>query len=389
MKKKDIQTSIYTYFTLSIITKPRILGIYGFLIPFDYMFDAFQVALILCLISYYLLTRVPSKNIILIFLIYLSIFVSTCLNRGDYRTIILATGRIISSSIFAEIMFSKHKIYFAKSLKNFLFFYILINFISIIIFPSGWYQSGSVNRQNWWLGNKNEFCMYLLPYLFLAFFIPSHKRFIDYLGVAISVLTSLVAHSSTCLAGVLVFFTIYIAKILFPKLFTAKKGLFVALSLCAMFVIFNLQYLFKFIIVNILKRDLTFTARTIIWEKAIDWFLTSPIYGVGLLSTKDIETVLNGYSHPHCAYLYFLLFGGAISFSILLIYFIYVTKIADETSFTVSIAFLWSIFIIWITDTHNSRPELFYMIFTIIVNQKDILKQNKTDKSILKRHIIT
>ena len=72
-----------------------------------------------------------------------------------------------------------------------------------------------------------------------------------------------------------------------------------------------LQNYFDFIIVDLLNRDLTFTGRTYIWDKAISLIKDNMVLGLGF-SDMELRIKAIGIYHAHSAYLNVLLESGII-----------------------------------------------------------------------------
>ena len=354
-----------------LFTKPTIVDITSWMRPINYLYDLFRIVLMITIPFAYLLKGHYSFNIILLSLLYISLTFSTLMNSGNIRSIILEAGNVITCCMFAEMSIDKHGFSFISAIKKVLFIYISFNMITMMLFPGGWYISGRVNPENWFLGNKNLFVMFLILYLFCVFEDANinEKKIskVDFFGVVISTLTALFSKSSTCIVGVGTFFIIYYIKKNIKGMVSATTGFIATIIMFFLIVVFNLTKLFAILIVYILRKDLSLTVRTFIWEKALEWFKTSPIYGVGIQFTVNAERNLFGYSHPHCTYLHFLLFGGIIAFILFMAFLLLNVNKLDKLPKRYSIASIsaiWSIMVIWIVEVY-SRPELLFLVFII------------------------
>ena len=84
---------------------------------------------------------------------------------------------------------------------------------------------------------------------------------------------------------------------------------------------------FAWLIVGILKKDITLTSRTRIWDNAIRIIKEHYVIGVGRISAGEMRNLLGyGASHPHCRYLYLMLCFGVIGLGLFLIAVYYSTK---------------------------------------------------------------
>ncbi len=369
MKRKVKITYFYMLFFLIVFTKPTFVDVMSELALINFIYDGFRVILMGVIPVYYIWKRDYSKIVILISLLYVALFVSTYINRGDIRSIILTSGTVITCSMFADISMRKDKYSLFFAVESLFFIYVICNFFTLIIYPNGWFMSGDVNPDNWFLGNKNLFVMYHIPYLYSTFQAKKMEmrkfNLLEYVGIAATILSTLIARSATGIVGIMVFFLIYCLKELIKRSVTAFLGVMIALMVFVLIVLLDFERLFSFIIVGLLHKDLTLTVRTYVWDAAIQWFKSSPMYGVGVQFTDIAKQNMFGYYHPHCTYLYFLVFGGIVGgilFS--LIIWILSVKIdkADVRLSIPAVSMLWAILMIYITEVY-SRPELFFICF--------------------------
>lgn len=376
-------------FLILVFTKPTVIDVLPVFSIINILYDVFRVVLMITMILWYICTKRNSILNISLVLVYATLFLSTVKFGGDIRTVMLQVGSVFACCMAAEIFIEETGREFLYALKNVLSVYILINFITLLLFPDGWYKSGEVLTENWFLGNKNLFIMFHLVYLFCVFTLRqvTQKKIsqLDKVVIAMVLISTLVARSSTSTVGIAVFFVIYFMKNILKKSISAFTGLITTGILFFLIVLNNMTYIFSFLIVNVLHKDLTLTVRVYVWERALEWFETSPIFGVGVQATELIKSKLFSYSHPHNTYLYFLLFGGLITFVFFILYLIFAAKKIDSTELVSNapgVAAIWSLLIIWLTDVY-SRPELFFMMIIIAANI-DILKANGSHR---KSHI--
>ena len=373
MYSKIKRSSLIITLIILFFTKPTFVDVFPQLSIINVIYDACRVVLMITIPIYYFIKKNHSINIYFIIAIHVVLLVSTFINRGDLRSVVLAFGTILSCCMITELYSRDEPVKFLRSLRTLLFVYIFLNFITLIVFPGGWFSSGEINSDNWFLGNKNLFILFHLPYLFVTYTVAAYEKrrfhMLDYLGISITIMSTVLSESATGIMGVGVFFIVYCLKDVFKKGISAKMGLIVSYTMFVIIVILNLAKLFGFLIVTILHRNLTLTVRTYVWEYALKWFKTSPLYGVGIQPSDIAKQHMFRYYHPHCTYLYYLVFAGVIGFVVYTAYLIYVSNKIDKQRGKISIpcvAAFWSILIIYITEVY-SRPELFFMVFTIAV----------------------
>lgn len=383
VKKNDV----FILFFLLVFLKPTVVDVLPELSILNYIYDAARVVLMALVPIYYIIKRQYTVFTIFIVIIYAYLIFITYKTSGDIRTIILTTGNIITVCMYAEISFEKRKERIIVILKYILATYIILNLITLLLFPGGWYISGKVNPQNWLLGNKNLFIMFHLPYLFCVFLLRDHYKkkfsYVDYIGIGSTIIGTLLSQSSTSIVGVAVFILVYLLKAVWKKTLKARTGIVVTGVLFAILIVNDMSYVFSFIIVNILKRNLTLTVRTYVWRQAFAWWSTSPIIGVGIQPTEIAESHMFGYWHPHCTYMYYLVFGGIVCMALFVVLLVILARKIDimgKEDNHVSVSYIWATLIVWLTDCY-SRPELFFIVFVFIgmlaANNKKAITEGK------------
>ena len=74
-----------------------------------------------------------------------------------------------------------------------------------------------------------------------------------------------------------------------------------------------MQEKFAFLIVGVLKKDITFSQRVRIWDNALNAVLKTPWIGHGAMNTSRAVSILGyGVNHAHCYYLNTALYYGII-----------------------------------------------------------------------------
>lgn len=130
-----------------------------------------------------------------------------------------------------------------------------------------------------------------------------------------------------------------------------------------------MQNYFSYFIEDILKKDLTFTGRTYIWDKSIDYFKDSPIIGNGVYNFNDrLKNVNIGIYHAHCTYLNVLMESGIIGFLLYIGILFYVNINMNKIKHTklykmISVGFL-SVFILTLMDVFKTNFA-FYILLNI------------------------
>ena len=119
---------------------------------------------------YFLLRRGKiDKFILFVILFYCSLLFSTFYFSQSYVNLIYEFASILSWIVLFKISMLDNKDKFLTTLENTFFILLLINFITIILFPGGFYLNSSGYSGNYFLGYDNNLITYIFPALALSF----------------------------------------------------------------------------------------------------------------------------------------------------------------------------------------------------------------------------
>lgn len=163
--------------------------------------------------------------------------------------------------------------------------------------------------------------------------------------------------------------------------FSVIKGYIGYLLAVLCIVILRLQNLFSYLIVGVLKKDLTFTGRTKMWDSAILLIKRNPILGYGYMS-QESETILLGGPHTHNVLLEQLLRGGivyAILFATMILLLNVKLKRSKKYLHEVYIIPMMSLITvpIWLAGiTENIMEDyILYLLFAALFVLPDMIRQ--------------
>lgn len=221
---------------------------------------------------------------------------------------------------------------FIKTIVSILELLIIINFITILIFPNGMYTTVSEGmfssglNINWFLGYKNPMVRLMIPtctFSFIYSILYNKKRIIwSWCILAISFITVIIVKSSNGILGILILcFYIFLSNKKYAQIFLQYINLIrtfiVVLIVNFLIVIFRKQVIFSFIINVILNRSsIHLSGRTAIWDAALKVLVENPIWGYGEATSRVLQNQIYA-PHPHNYILYVLLQGGVIALLLL------------------------------------------------------------------------
>lgn len=220
-------------------------------------------------------------------------------------------------------------------------FYIIINFLSMLIWPHGIFRSSvgsSVDRAQWVFGSKNNVALYMIIFLVIVAWYNysyenNYKNFLIYVAMAFfSVVMcgengiGFLAGSSTGIVAILV-----TLLLLYYRYFTNNTRLF-SISNRALLIMSGIVYFIilaggvlpvvQTFIVNVLHKTLTYSGRTSIWKTTIMHILESIWTGHGevdFYSSVYIESKLTYTTYTYNAILKIILNYGVIGLGLLVL----------------------------------------------------------------------
>lgn len=277
-----------------------------------------------CLLYFFLKRVKIDKFISFVVLFYLSLLFSTFYFGQTYVNLLFEFASILSWIVLFKTNIFNNKKKFFTNLENMFLFLLTINLITIVLFPGGFYQNSSGYSSNYFLGYDNNLITYIFPALALSFtnsYGETGKVGLKSIYLLIiSLLSIILTWSATgvvAISIIAVLFSIYTFK---KKDFPINKYIIIVLSLFVCIVLLRIQNIFSFIIEGWLKKDLTFTGRTYIWDIFIKQIKQSLFIGHGIVDYKYLIKSLNA-GHAHDYFLQILYQGGIIALAMFLGFF--------------------------------------------------------------------
>ncbi|MDE6670624.1 MAG: O-antigen ligase family protein [Ruminococcus sp.] len=358
----------------------------------------YMYASVLCVVFLFLLTIVNgyiTKQFIWICAFFGMMFLSTFRESG----LLYEYMRDNFSSLGACLLFylwlnNNPKVLFKAV--SVLQVFVYINLLTIIMFPHGLYSTPNYDA-NWFLGYKNIQIRTILPIVGISIISSYYKynrcNFNVILLILCSLLTFILNGSSTSIVGFAIFlllFIIYKNRKL-PKIFSLKNGIIVTILFFVLIVILKAQYLFDFFIEDILHKNLTFTGRTIIWERVLRLISQKLMLGYGYLTSDHYVHLLKSpfFTHPHNYILYVMMNGGLVLTAILLIGYGFANKTLKATRdsiYSKTILFvLFSFLIMGLTEAITGTILLYPVL--IMAMEADKILKGESKKIQIKRRM--
>ncbi len=202
--------------------------------------------------------------------------------------------------------------------RNLLLIMVLVTAGTVIAYPG---ESIVPELTGWTalsIGYDNRFVFYTTPLVFMAgmySITADHKiNFMLWVSVIASLFITIATWAVggflgtiALAAGVMLFTTFKFFNSISSWIFFLTPQI-TSLMVC----VFQIQYYFRDFIENTLEKDVTLSGRTLLWDRVIYLFFSSPIVGIGVLNERTTMAVLGGLSHAHNEILNYLFRVGLI-----------------------------------------------------------------------------
>lgn len=253
---------------------------------------------------------------------------------------------------------------------------VVANFVSIVLFPNGMYETGITNvaYENWLIGFKNRQIVVFLPLLLSTLLLGSLEGFsfdklIAFIVVGVSVV---LINSSTAIVCFVLIVILGVLPTLRSRysIFNSATFFITAMVLFVLVVVLRAQNAFSFFVTRVLGKDLTFTNRTELWDTAISRIRERPIIGWGELSIADKHDLYSSYSviSPHNQLLEYAFTGGLILVGLYVLVnirlVVSLNRCASEPAVQLASAVYFGMLVVMLTESY-SEP-LFYLLYSMI-----------------------
>ena len=330
--------------------------------------------------------RHMSKIVFCIILFEAVIILSTYLNDGHLKDTILDAIQTISLCTLVDYGLHYNKKSLIKGLVFLFEILLTINLLTIFIYPDGMYINPVNNyKSNWFLGFDNQHVIYILlgitssvVYSYMCFqkLIPR-----TYYLIVVSTITIFTRWAATGLVGIaLLLLYLILRKIINKfKFFNIKNYTLISLGLFLGIVIFRIQERFSYLIVDVLKKDLTFSGRTKIWDRAIYLINQHPYIGNGHISDymKQIKYKIWGAVHAHNQILEITYLGGiSLLIVFVLIIILMIKRLNKYRTYKITKFISWIIFIFMIMMLTEYYPmDRVFLLIVIACNIEYLIKE--------------
>jgi len=323
---------------------------------------------------------------------YVSLGISTYLGSSEYKSYIVYFVQALTATLFVEVALKRKKIEAVVVIRNVLFFFLLINLITLILFSQGLGVYGyneSSDNYYYFLGLRIAFTPFILTELLLSHIVDylQGKKLSSFtrMSFAVGLLTLFIEKIATGLLAIVIIYTLmFLIRRKNIKLNMYAIYLIYAIDFI-LIVVYNIQYklpFFSYLLEDVMHKDLSFDNRTTIWASTIAAFLKQPLFGYGVTGGGGVLVEFKyrvATLSAHNQILNTLYEGGIVSFVFFVIMFGVVAE-KIKKCFSLKLNRLYSCFLIgylmiMFTEVQTTKALLFITL-SIIADTDKLIEEN-------------
>ena len=408
ISEKRISSGLWAYLFFFIALEP---AYFQHIKITDRIFVLMQIAMFGCMVilrclPYFRMTKIrrtgeckePSRIVLLLFVYYSWLLAVTIFNGGRTSSILWQAIQFCGFVLYLDTVLKNNPSALFKNGLNLLSFYLVLNCCAVFLIPHGLYAT-SYFTSNYFFGYRNQNINFILPALVLVVLkdICYRKCKLQIVVLyTVAFLTAIKVWSAATLI-VLSFMSIVVLcymvcgknKFIAMHIFTDKIFNFftlLAINIVCFFglVFLRLQFYFEYFITVVLKKKLTLSGRTTLWDRTMEFIKKNPILGYG----KEVYTeraVKFGYSsnmpqglHAHNRFLETIYSGGVILLGLylyMLVYAAFCLKRIKKTNFAKILSFGIFVYMIGMLTELYDYCIFFWGMLVIAENAEGILNK--------------
>ena len=375
---------------------PALLLILPFLKPdavqkesiLDYMYQfGAIVSFLIVLIAYLFFIKKVSIMLALIVAYRLWLFVPSVLFNNDIYRCARDFLFVIGACAIAEMIMKKDFTVYCRSILIPLITFSVVNTITVFMYPEGMYfvESEYGYYWSWFLGHYNAHIIFMLPAIYFSLLLShfrKNKRGLNVLILLIiSAMTVFITWSATSIISIVMIAVFIFIIYAYPnsRIFNILNYSIITVAAILAIIVFRLQENFSYIIEDLLNRSVTFTGRTILWDRYIYEIGNNPIIGYGVGTADKLYKTVGYQGHGHNYYINLMYQGGLVALALFVIMIFLAGKklyIRRSNQFSNILSYLLLVFFITaISEVYN---EIFiYQLFLMGYHIENIIKQQR------------
>lgn len=340
------------------------------------------------IILYYMLKHKLSKFSICLLLFIVFQFFSTIISEYGSVKIFLSTYFVIIGLCFYyELCVKAEPKKTIGILGMILYILSVVNFVTIILFPNGLYATERYTS-NWFFQYDNTHIFMFLPAILINILYDElYRKKISFRTIILLVVIGYCVYYCNSASSVFIY-TIFIIYIFFRKtlnyikLLNINTYIKVGIILFFLIVVFRIQNIFYFLIVEVLHKNMNYTGRTDVWDTVMRYISNNPIIGYGIESTEVFSAKMGHiyYTHAHNTILNVLYKGGVLSLMPFLLIINFAKEklnLYKETKYVKLISFVMLCYFIMMVFEARETKAGYYLVLVIAFNIDCLIKNRK------------
>ncbi len=321
--------------------------------------------------------KMATKTDFLVLAFTLVEWVSTIANNGSIPDLLIETETILLLHITCKISFEMDWHKYIQYARNYLLILTLINTVSAVIcYPKALFYYDAFSPAFLLGGDNTSTRLYIITSMLCGVDIQeeqlrSGKKYLMLISIINFLIFSVIrdiGNGKVCSAVLLLAYVLFVLL----KMKMPPRPIFAVLvfnyTLFVLLVIANKVNLFSFIIIKLLKRNLTLTTRTTIWQITMGKILEKPLLGNGYVSGKTFESFLPSIIgvNAHNTLLMVCFIGGVVLSAVFLLLMLEVAKKYDRAT---GVSGMWPIPVAFLAMFLRSQIEggdASYLIFMVV-----------------------
>lgn len=318
-------------------------GSFSYLGQIDMIFDVLRVFSGIIIIPLYIISEVRINRIILLIGVFFAIqIISTLTNGLEIRVIGITFVSVFCSLLLTDLMITKDTKIGLNVMAVAFEILAYANLLSILLWPEGTFSSPVVqiggSRRGYLLTHQGGMIYYSITGFIILMIMSSLDdsglltkiRTLSYF-IAI-VLSNILAWSAT---PIVVFFAIVILLLITRKrnykIISVSMGIIGMIAAFILFVVYRLQDAFSWLLVDILRRDITFSTRTYLWDQVSQLISQKTALGWGNIEGAKMAQMFGSvyYIHAHNQILQVLFVSGIVGLVAFFIVWVFFAKSVD------------------------------------------------------------
>lgn len=325
--KINIRTMALTLFII-VFFKPLSVNAVPVLATLNSFWDMARIAV--CL---FILVRLIKDMTISYTCAYIICFELFCLcvtifSGGDYKSMLVQSASVIGFSLLTYDGITKNQVQFFECLFKVLSLLVVIQLITMLVFPNGLGYDTVYYNEIYFLASKNGLIKFIYPTMvsgICLFELCKDRRTLKKVNIIslVCVYIAVAMGSTTTMIGIallLIFYGLYKTKWYRMDLKTQKLILFCVCLIAILGSLWGSSNGFLrllSVLTDAAKTD-NYVSRIVIWKRAMELIKGSPIVGYGMPRGAGHVLINGKYFYAHNGYLEVLLYGGLIGFGIVL-----------------------------------------------------------------------